>query len=404
MTVPTNMLWVDDQIGRYQPWIDKFKEFGTSVDSTDSLTDGIRKLDQNRYDVVLLDWKMGHDSCMHALPSISAKSKGANLYVCSSFFYTHELIDQVRQQQKETNIRFGSVDKTNLPFTDDDDATKQFLVDLNASDNLKEAIDTVELNPALGQREDLVEKHEAIPFPSWDEYSDLNARRKIAALREAASITKDVRSRLQKAGFRYLLFCGSWSEPLIMLKTLQNVPSQDEIVEKARANGYAPFVFSVGGGIDDCSENSGLAGYPFLRITFRGTSEEIHFDCGNPYTLLSYEWYVEKGWLSDSFVFELHSAGEMVLYGKHFELPGTMVTDASGETEIVSLHGFAAIDWNATRLATQCNLDCLSWEERKKGSGVCRYRTGLLGRNLAVATGGCLKIDCRSGNTFFDQE
>jgi CheY-like chemotaxis protein len=390
------MLWVDDQIGRYGPWIKKFEEFGTSVDATDSLADGIQKLEQNQYDVVLLDWKMGHESSMHALPVISAKSKNANLYICSSFFYTDELVDQFRKQQTEHHVRLGSIDKTNLPFVDDDDGTAQFLLDLNATDLIDSVVPDQKISAAFD--EELLSTR----FPTWDEYSELNARGKIEALKQAADTTEKIRQEFEEAGYRYLFFCGSWTEPLIKLKVLQGLPSQDDIVEKARAGGYAPFVFSLGGGVDDCSERNGLHGYPTLRLGLRGSSEEVHFDSGNPYTLLSYEWYVEKGWLSDSFAFERHCAGEMVLYGRHFTLSGAIVTDASGRDVPMSLQGFAATDWADTRLATHCARDCSDWEARKITNERCKYRTGLLGRNLPAAAGIRFSIDYRTGKVFFD--
>jgi CheY-like chemotaxis protein len=403
MGLPTSLLWVDDQIDRYMPWITKFSEYGTKVDSTDSLVEGLQKLDEKSYDVVLFDAMMGHESCIHVLPEIHAKARGANLFVCSAFFYLPDVIAQLGQQQRAKQVRIGRLDKTNLPFPDDENGTLRFLEDLNAAENVGESFGVdktiIEVRP---KPTDAKTKDE---YPSWDVYNELDARGKIAAIESAAIKTKDIRRKANEAGYRYLVFCGSWTKPLIQEKTLDELPTQDEVVEKARTLGYAPFVFSIGGSVDDvssgCSERSGLRSYPVLRITFRKGTEEVHFDTGNPYTLLSYEWYVEKGWLPVSRIFDMYTAGEMELIGNHFRLPEIIVTDAAGEGERVTLTGFLVTGWNSKRLATPCLSDCTTPHDRKLYGGVCRFRTGLLGRNLAQAIPRRIKVDFRDGRCFF---
>jgi hypothetical protein len=404
MPTPNRLLWVDDQIDRYGPWIAKFGEHGTQVDASYTLEEGLRKLEENYYDVVMIDLMIGHESCMHVLPVFAQKARGANLFVCSSFFYLPDVMKEFSRERTDNQIRIGRLDKTNLPFTDDAAATIQFLSDLGKTDNPTEmpqgAVESSGHGP-IGSRS----RNESTRFPSWDHYVELDASGKIEALKAAAERTQEIRAKAHEAGYRYLVFCGSWTEPLIKLTTVDAIPTQDVVVEKARTLGYAPFVFSVGGSIDDfsedCSNKSGLSGYPILKLTFRGSSEEVHFDTGNPYTLLSYEWYTEKGWLPVNRIFDMHTAGEMELIGNHFRLPDALVTDSSGVNESVSLEGFAVTGWASKRLATICSRDCATSRSADLAHKFCKFRTGLLGRNLARKFASGLKINFKNGQCFF---
>lgn len=394
-----SLLWVDDNIEQFQPFVTKFQEHGLYVGTASSSPNGFIELRKQQYDIVFWDFMMGHEPCVHILDSIVEMAGSAQVFIVSSFLYLNEVMEQLTRKISKSSLRIATIDKTTLPFTDDDQAIQDFLSDLMsgqyfASPSKAEDVDR-RVQEAMRSSEVLL----------WNSYLELDLSGKMAALDKVAEITKDIRQQLEQEGYVYMLFCGNYSEPLQKCKSLDEIPSEKQIVDIARSLDSAPFEFSVSGMVDDlsanCCERSGLKGYPILKIGYKRESEEIHFDTGNPFTLISFEWYTEKGWIDPSVLIQHHKAGDMAFKGRHIEWHNVIVTDSNGVTACCTFKGFAACDWNAYRIAIECGPDCKNDYRSSSKSKLCKYRTGLLGRNFATNLQKKLTIDCMTGNITF---
>lgn len=394
-----SMLWVDDNIEQFRPFVKKFKEHGFHVSTASSSANGFTELRSHQYDIVFWDFMMGHEPCVHILDSIVTTAGSARVFIVSSFLYLHEVIEPLTTQISKSSLQIATIDKTTLPFTDDDNAIQDFLSDLMS--------DQYFTLPSKAEDIDrrVQEAMRGSEVMTWSSYLELDLSGKMAALDKVAEITKDIRQQLEQEGYVYMLFCGNYSEPLQKRKSLDEIPSENQIVDIARSIGYAPFEFSVSGMVDDlsanCCEKSGLKGYPTLKIGYKRESEEIHFDTGNPLTLMSFEWYTEKGWIEPSVLIRQHKAGDMAFKGRHIEWHNVIVTDSNGVTACCTFKGFAACDWNAYRIAIECGPDCKNDHKSSSKSKLCKYRTGLLGRNFAISLQKKLTVDCITGNVTF---
>ncbi|MBK1649616.1 response regulator [Rhabdochromatium marinum] len=398
----TSLLWVDDNIDQFAPFVQKFREHGLQISTAQSNQEGFAVLDESRFDIVFWDFVMGHEPCANLLDAIVEKACSARVFIVSGFLYLHEVIDELARRISAHSLRIATLDKTTLPFTDDDEGIREFLADL-MNDSYFE---TPPLNRDVGLLVEKAMHHSETML--WSDYAELDVSGKMAALDRVAELTRDIRRKLEEEGYVYMLFCGNYSDPLHKYKSLDMLPTEEKILDIARSLDRAPFEFTVSGMVDDismnCCERSGLKGYPVLKIGFKGEAEEIHFDTGNPLTLVSFEWYSEKGWIRPSFRIQHLTAGDMKFKGRHIEWKNVIVTDSSGVTESCDFSAFAACDWQRYRVAVKCGPDCANEHKRVSSSKLCKYRTGLLGRNLAThlrIKGKRLAIDCTDGAVTF---
>lgn len=395
----TTLLWVDDNIERFAPFISRFQEHGINVSTGTSNTDGFEKLDSQRFDIVFWDYMMGHEPCANLLDLIVEKANNARVFIVSGFLYLHDVMEQLANKINKSSLRIATIDKTTLPFTEDEDAIKEFLSDIMADNYFDSPQITENVNVIV---EEAMSGSEVM---TWSSYIELELSAKMAALDKVAEITKDVRQKLEQEGYVYMLFCGDYSEPLHKYKSLDEALDEKQILDMARSLDIAPFEFSVSGIIDDLSANccpkSGLAGYPILKIGHKGDFEEIHFDTGNPLTLMSYEWYTEKGWIGPLILIQHHTAGDMVFKGKHIKWDDIIVTDCNGVTVCCTFTGFAVCDWQKYRIAVECGPECRNRHKHEGSSKLCKFRTGLLGRNLGKSLDKKISIDFTTGNVTF---
>lgn len=396
-----SVLWVDDQIQRYSPWIQRLEDVGLHVSPSDNLSHGMELLEQHDYQVVLIDLMMGHESCISALEEVATAAKGAKVFICSAFLYLEEFLNQYKNTISKSGIPIGILDKTSLPFPDDEPAFLSFVEKLNSDEFLKSSIQNM-----FGAQNETISEHFSISELSWPAYQGMNINEKLSILDIAYLETQETRKTLEDQGYNYFVFCGDFETPVFRSKSLRETLSEKELLEIADRKKKPPFTFSTGGIIDDTSVNccarNGLARYPTIGIGYADEIEEVHFDTGNSYTLLSHEWYAEKGWWGQTNLPGIYSAGEMHFRGRHVDLDPVSFSDSVGTTIDAPLKGFAAFNWASYRIAAKCGPACTN-SNYKNGdpNQLCKFRTGLLGRNLPIDLDVNITNDFVEGKTSF---
>lgn len=126
------LLWVDDQVERYQPYIRTFEEHGLQVCAEKTIRGGMKQLKNREFDYVFMDLMMGHESAMPVLPQLASRAKNARFFIVSGFFYLNDVIEQYARTIEESGLSIARLDKTSLPFIDDTAAVKDFLHELES--------------------------------------------------------------------------------------------------------------------------------------------------------------------------------------------------------------------------------------------------------------------------------
>jgi hypothetical protein len=136
-------------------------------------------------------------------------------------------------------------------------------------------------------------------------------------------------------------------------------------------------------------------------LEFRDQDEQVvvHFDTGAPMTFFSYEELVRVGAIrpTNTFTWAVRPGFEpypMVLFNIHVMLSG----HSGGAKAEVALRGQAVRDWTTAPYARFCDRGCDYY-----GGGVsrqlCRYRQGLIGRNILIDNAIVLILDGRAKRT-----
>jgi hypothetical protein len=248
-----------------------------------------------------------------------------------------------------------------------------------------------------------------ISFPSYTDFTSLSIKEQgefLSILRDRNSSV--IESELKK-GNVWVTFCGKWDEPALTAATFDEVLTGEELAEFGRKRGYAPLAFGTIAMVDDvsarsCSHSAKIEGYPVIKISRRvdDTVRDVrfHWDTGNPINMICARTYESIGWLKAGAVVHYHAnIGGSGLHVRKFTLYDTIATDAVGTTKVIQLSGLAVLDWQESRFALVCDSNCGA--EGQSAGDLCRFRTGLLGRNLQTACSEPFIVDCAEGTIIF---
>ncbi|MBO9712172.1 response regulator [Sphingomonas sp.] len=374
--VGNRLLWIDDQIQKFDPWVRRFSEQGIEVDVFPDPIEALSALQTTGYDAIFVDEIMPGERGSDFLGRLATSAPEAQLYVCSAYFYLDDVLEAYHRSNGELRLNVGRIDKTSLPLTDDISAIRRFLTEVFSDGPKPEAIAEEKAEKLAGAAMQ--------PPIKWDDYSQLDVNGKLELHSRVLEWTQKAREKAFSEGKTYLVFCGNWDNPLVAKDDLSEFMKEEELLSLARSSGFAPFSFSAGGAVDDlserCSQRTGMRGYPVLRISKGAIQEKVHLDTGNPLTLLSYEHYTANGWFETGMRFDTHFAGELVLLGRNIVTDGVVFTDSGEATLLGRLTAFAVLNWDKYRISASCGLDCRT-PGMSSGSR-CAFRTGLLGRSL----------------------
>ena len=392
------ILWVDDNIDQFQDFLSVFNKH-RPFEGLDNLDAAEKALQAKRYDAVLLDIQMGAEKVFPRLSRFLDICKSTNIFLTSEFYFEEHTRDILSELPSSDQRRLRRIDKTELPGLreDDESEVKEFLARLDA-DAPFEIYEWDEEGVSSSRGDATL----------WGVYQELSYEDKISVHNVVSQLTRDSRAQLETEGYVYFVYSGDWASPLYKLKTHSDLPSDRDLVEIAEKTGKAAFVFSLGGGIDDigsggCSERSGLDGYPYIRVKKDSFDECIHFDTGNPFTLLNHQYCVDAGLFEEMNMMTEYIAGEMVIYGYYFKDEEVIFEDARGRQFRGTLRAFSSVNWTGLRINSLCAFDCSTETGAKADEPrLCIYRrAGLLGRNILKDLELDMTVDAHSGATEF---
>ncbi len=369
------LLWIDDRVAIHRALISRMEAQGIHVAAVETVDDGIVRLESDQFDRVLLDAMLGHESSLPEIPRILKAGGDALLSVCSGFMYQEDLKTERKAAEQETGASIGTIEKAALPDIDEPDSIQDFLHTLFET-----------RLPVLGHGE-VVAEPTAMSL-SYKRYARLGLEEKMLWLDEAEPLVREIANSYFAEGYIYLLFCGPFGEPSLKIDSYADIPSEEAVIEFARKAGFAPLALHNMGIVDDipvhCCQRTGLHSYPTLVISaIEGEEEEVHFDNGAARSLMSYEWYGEKGWIPHARKPDLIRVGEMLLKGVYLTLDQCKFVDGDSKEATVPFSAYYIIRWERCRLAVHCGPTCTNtWAAEQDGGDICRYRTGLLGRSL----------------------
>ena len=370
------LLWIDDRASEHQHLMYCIKEHGVDVIAVGSVNEALNTLATEKVDKILLDAMLGHDSSLSSIPEILDASDGASLSIFSGFMYRDFLQVERQAAEERTGVKIETIDKTTLPDAHDEHELLMFVRNILEGDDRESDMGTALIT-------------EATPLTlSFGDHARLTIEEKMAWLDLAEPLIREAADNYFADGYSYLLFCGSADKPKLSYERPEDIPSEEEVMAYSKAMGFAPVAIHNVGTVDDvsggCCERQGLRSYPTLTVSaIKDELVDVHFDNGASQSLMSYEWYGEKGWIPYSRQVDLLRVGEMTLKGARYTLPDCEFIDADGTRARANFKAYYIMRWDACRLAVPCGPTCTNpWRLVSKSQRLCRFRTGLLGRTL----------------------
>jgi hypothetical protein len=186
----------------------------------------------------------------------------------------------------------------------------------------------------------------------------------------------------------WLLICGPNGAIVQTARTQAEIPTDDEIWSLAEDIGYAPFHYFSEDVVDDCAVAGGdLADYP--TVTLELTNAEVsplsvHFDTGSSQTYLDGRLF-SNGVVRVPGGRNIRTPTSLTrVRGSLVQIDGLLQCQVTEQTAAVSFMAVVATNWQTTNLARRCDaVRCQS----PTATGLCRYRRGLIGRNLLLDSG-----------------
>lgn len=394
-----NLGWIDNTITRFDTFMESFSKHSTRSYAAVSPQAYMRDFEGRPLDHLLLDYDMVNDTGFDCLSDVMNSCPVKNVYICTAYSYEEHIHTAARAKEKELGLRIGIVPKERLPYADQDDRVQDFLEALDEGRfyPLEQGLSPVERNGA-GQLEKL----------TFEEYEQYTLQQRLAVLSVGRKVFADLIDKAFRDGVQWLAIDANTGIIVREAREVSEIPSSewvDDYVEKKRAvlliYAFGATLDSEGGG---CGSTADLRGYP--RITIRsaegnGTVKEevVHFDTGNSFTVLAYEYFLEQGWYPPIKNPQMKSQGGYDLYGTTVEMRDVTVTDSLGGSAVGNIKGFAVIEWPSHRFALRCDSACGSGVEypAKENVVLCRRRVALLGRNLGAELRRRFMVDVVNG-------
>lgn len=404
------IFWLDNRISDYQAIIDGLNKHGLSVEPASSLTEATKVISERgrNYHLFFLDALLEGETSLELFGLISARNPKAVIVVLSGYLFLENIFTKIQElRRKYDKLRVVELDKSNLPMPEDD-MFEEFASQVKA---LCKSGTSIDLVPVTNR--DLLDSHrERIDFPAFSDFMVLSHDEQAAFIDKMYLRHKEAIDGYLNGDFMWVCYCGTWDKPAYVAEDFDDVLPAEKLLDLGVEQGFAPIAFSKIDLVDDviprgCSKNRGLSGYPVVKIENLGKSQNptkafVHFDTGNPISMVCDKTFTEEGWLSPSRgTFERSELGGERVFIRKFVLEGTLATDAVGVTRTLNFTGIAVQKWETTRFAAKCAKDCKT--SGRVADGVCKFRSALLGRTFQRECVSLIAVDCSSGEIFFTE-
>lgn len=382
--------WVDNNIKRVGAYlVDAFVERGSAVAASDNAEELIASKKFARVDHLLMDFDMGGDDGFSKLERILSEVDVVSAYICTGYAHLDELERQRVEYSNKLGRPIGLIRKEHLPAIDPDeehDEVDGFLSELDDGSYLTDSAD-LSLDVLVDEQ----------TMPTYSEHRRLTLSERVRVLELGRQLYRTTIDSYFADGFIWLLLDGSTGKVLESAKNTASILPNEVVDRRAEEERFVPLTFSKGWSLDTldnvCDPKTEMVNYPVLELkpiekqgsNIVAKSEEfLHFDDGNSFSLLAYEYFLEKGWISAIKNPGYREQGDLCLVGKEVVIKDVEVRDAGGQTRSRDFNAFATMDWTKHRIALQCVDVCPhgTLYPPQRSSKICSRRKGLLGRNL----------------------
>ena len=392
MTAKYSIIWLDDRVEELDFLIETFRACGFFVIPCRSHEEALCHFGAESCDAVIADMRIVDPKGMRfgtdTLKDIR-RLREVPVVILSSFLYVERYESILR------SLEFPCLELEKVPGLNTADEVVRCLVKpiedwINNAKVSKHNIQPASLDPFE---------------VSFEEYLRLGLNDRVALTRRVKKLCEGAIKKSREDGYCWLLYCGSKESPRVKIKDPEEVYDEERILQVASDLGAAPYpIFQPIrceeiGWSSGCGNHSGLMGYPTLTVEIKDTRREFHFDTGNEFTLMSYEFLSDLGIVKPpaSAPAPLDVNGtEVLIVRKSFG--AMLISQDEQTTKRIILHVNAVLDWETALHARKCVADCQHTEMTTIGQ-VCPYRQGLIGRNILRQEGMRIVFDTSSRRT-----
>lgn len=382
--------WVDNNIKRVGAYlVDAFVERGSAVATSESAEELLTSAELSRIDHLLVDYDMGGEDGFAKLERLLNEIEVDSAYICTGFAHLDELEQRRAEYSKKLGRQIGLIRKEHLPAVDFDeefDEVDEFLEELDEGRYLTDTAD-LSLDALLDEQ----------TMPTYDEHRRLSLSERVRVLKLGRDLYSSVIESHFSDGFIWLLLDGSTGRVLDAAKEAKDIVASEQVDRMAEERKFVPLTYSKGWSMDTidnvCDPKTEMTNYPVLELhpldkatstIVDKSSEVLHFDDGNSFSLVGYEYFLERGWITAIRNPGYREQGDLELVGKEIVFEDVEVRDSDGQTRSRNFNAFATMNWTTHRIALSCSDVCGygTFYPPERVEKICSRRKGLLGRNL----------------------
>lgn len=228
------LLWVDDQIGDFKPYVQILQKEGFDVDVADHSLGALEMAKQKDYDLILVDISMPKPDGIELLRRLAPIQERARLALLSSFLY----LEKYRSQLAQLDFPVALLNK-DFPPLHSADLNRRFVDPiLNLLPKKPEAKQRDEKSPPPKV------PSQANPFETpLADFMALSASEKDAALSFAREIASATLKRAFDDGQIWVFLCGSATHIRMSARSTSDIPSEATLMQFAHSQQRAPFQF-----------------------------------------------------------------------------------------------------------------------------------------------------------------
>lgn len=393
MTAGYDLLFPDNNIKIFQPFVRVLEEVGFTVHEAETVQEARRKVEAKTFEAAVVDDVMGSESGLSLIPGILKKNPSAPIVVFSAYKGPEDRTLILKQLKLPNSTRLivrskGQLRVSNGSFREMAESMLRVCKDATL-DLSKEAITLSK----LPSRFDI----------SYDEYERLSPTQRIELTNEFRLQRKDdIDKDVFGLGYVWALYLGNASSPTSTARSFDEVLNSDEVLALARETGQTPFQVIADSIVEDDGspcKYSELEMYPRVAFQFDKLRAggavllEAHLDTGSRSSYLNGQWLLECGLLIDRPMATVPKSvnGAKVEVAK---LPAFDIevqnrgSETDGLRPKMALNGWTVFsEWSRFPIAGRCKsaLEAGHKCTMSIDGAICRYReAAFLGRSFYI--------------------
>lgn len=294
------LAWVDNNIKRVGAFIVEAFAIKNSTVATSETIDELIGSKVGHIDHLLIDYDLGGDNDIENFVRLIESLDVDRAYLCTGYAHL-DAVEQMRDTvSNQLGRQIGLIRKEHLPVVDVDDSYKDVTIFLDQLDKGSYLSDSAD-----HKFDSLIENQ---TMPNYEEYKRLSLEERVRVLKFGRQLYRSTVDSYFNDGHVWVLIDGASGTVISCAKNSTEIIPQHKIDKMADEGGYIPLTYSKGWSLDSidnvCDPQSEMTNYPVLQLKpvdrpnseIVDTGEEIlHYDDGNSYTLIGYEYFLERG-------------------------------------------------------------------------------------------------------------